>query len=166
MPVKKANFGFIELFCLKQMQHACDAKIAIHSSKASKQASKASNRKNFKQGCFFFCNIHVWHSLLAWRCGICGSHCCCFESMNLFSSFQSPCSSSSSQLLPRSRPSQPSYTRLLTSHPALTIVPTSLILIGISNELSLFSTSRVGPEYLITNSSPFFNSTLCNRSLA
>ena len=29
MPVKKANFGFIELFCLKQMQHACDAKIAI-----------------------------------------------------------------------------------------------------------------------------------------
>ena len=45
---------------------------------------------------------------------------CCFESMNLFPSF-------AGQLLPRSRPSQPSYTRLLTSHPALTIVPTSLL---------------------------------------
>ena len=38
MPVKKQTLGFIELFCLKQMQHACDAKIAIHSSKASKQS--------------------------------------------------------------------------------------------------------------------------------
>ena len=119
-------------------------------------------KKKLRTGLLLFLQyIHVWHSLLAWRCGICGSHCCCFESMNLFHSF-----------LRRPAPPQiTTFPTLLHSSTHFSSRPHncsyfSYSNIGISNELSLFHTSRVGSSsFLSLQLEPIFQLDICSGSL-